>query len=115
MKPSVSLIEGLHITAADKRNIIAGIEYLRTTFSPFVEASPQTVPNYAGQWFGRKGSKKRYSLTPCSDTAGHYGVIIRERETNDYGTPFDRDWCVTIAVAGLEPLHLPTYQTASTG
>ena len=43
MRATVKLIEGLHITAADKRNILDGIEYLRETFARFVEASPETV------------------------------------------------------------------------
>lgn len=109
MKPSVSLVEGRHITAADKRNILASIEYLRTTFAFFVEASPQTVPNYAGQWVGRKGSKKRYSLSPCPEVQGRIRVVIRETDSNDYGRKLDRDWRVTVTVSGVAPLHLPTY------
>lgn len=33
MARTVTLITGLHITATDKRNILAGIDYLRVTFA----------------------------------------------------------------------------------
>lgn len=42
-KAAVSLIKGRHITAADKRNIVEGIEYLRQDFAPTSQPRPPRV------------------------------------------------------------------------
>lgn len=110
MRATVKLIEGLHITAADKRNILDGIEYLRETFARFVEASPETVPNYAIQWVKRKGSKKSYSIAPCPNTPNNYQVTMRETYTNDYGARRQHDSWATVELRGVAPLHLPAWQ-----
>lgn len=108
---TITLIEGLHITAADKRSIREGIEHLRANFALFAEVSPETVPDYAGIWLGRRGSRKRYSIAPCPAQVNRYRVTVRETDTNSYGVKFDRDSTVLIDVAGRPPLHLPAWVT----
>ena len=105
-RPTVALIKGRHITASDKRNILDGIDYLRETFAPFIEASPQTVPNYAGQWIKRRGSKKSYSITPTR-IGGQNTVRIREVYKNDYGVLRENIQTVTVEVQNKPPLYLP--------
>ena len=109
MKPSVRLIKGLHITAADKRNILAAIAFLEDKFSCFIEASPQTVPNYGGIAVKRKGSNKAYALTPRASEAGSYDVEIRETYKNDYGRERTHSITVRVRVDGIAPLYLPNY------
>ena len=109
MKPSIHLINGLHITAADKRNIIAAIAFLEEKFSAFVQASPQTVPNYGAIAVKRKGSNKAYALTPRASAAGSYDVEIRETYKNDYGCERTHTIEVRVRVDGIAPLYLPNY------
>lgn len=106
---SITLVEGLHITAADKRSIRDGIEHLRASFAKFAEVSPETIPNYAGIWLRRRGSRKRYSIAPCPAHVNRYRVTIRETDTNSYGVKFDRDSSVLIDVSGSLPLYLPAW------
>lgn len=110
---SIVLIEGRHITAADKRSIRDGIAHLRETFARFVEISPATVPNYAGIWLRRSGSRKRYSIDPCPNQLNRYRVTIRETDRNSYGVTFDRDSSVLIEAKGIEPLHHPAWADAA--
>lgn len=109
MRPSVSLIEGRHITAADKRSILDGVEYLRSSFASVVRASADIVPNYKDIWLRRAGSSKRYSVDPCPDHVGRYRVIIREAYRDDYGTKRSREARVMVELRGIAPLHLPTW------
>ena len=91
MKPTIKHIEGTHLTAADKRNIIDCIEYLRTQ------------DNHA-QWLGRKGSKKHYCITPDPSRANTYLVLIREAYTNDYGRKLDHTTRHAVVTRNVEPL-----------
>ena len=65
MKPSVHLIKGLHITAADKRNIIAAIIFLQEKFSALVQADPRIVPNYGDIAVRRSGRLSPMPLPPA--------------------------------------------------
>ena len=109
MKPTVHLIKGLHLTATDKRNILATIAYLEKNFAPFVESSPQTVPNYGAIAWTRKGSAKSYAITPRPSEAGTYSVVIRESYKNDYGVMQSRPMTVTVRIKNRAALHLPNY------
>ena len=108
-RATITLIEGLHITAADKRSIKDGIEHLRERFAKFAQISPETEPNYGGIWLRRSGSRKRYRIDPCPAQINRYRVIIRETDTNSYGRKFDRDTTVLIDIVGLEPPHFPAW------
>ena len=97
MKRTVRLIEGLHITAADKRNILDCIEYLRG------EA------NHA-QWLGRKGSSKRYCLTSDPENPNRYYVLIGETYRTDSGSKRERQSPVTIETTGVDPLPAASWK-----
>jgi len=97
MKSTVRLIEGLHITAADKRNILECIEYLRGE------------ENHA-QWLGRKGSAKRYCLTSDPEQANRFHVLIGETYRTDSGGKRERQSKVTIETTGVEPLLAASWQ-----
>lgn len=94
-KAAVSLIEGRHITAADKRNILDCIEYQR-------DKHPAT---WGVDWLSRKSSPKRYAVAPVSETPNRYEVRIRESYRNDYGCPCERTSRVVIETKGVDPLH----------
>jgi len=110
-KPAVSLIKGRHITAADKRNIVEGIEWLRQDFAASVAAMPAQTPDYGAIWIKRGTSAKRYSITPTADR-GTYRVTIRENYRADSGQMRQRDMVVTVKVANLEPLYMPAAEGA---
>lgn len=109
-KHSVTLIEGSHLTATDKRNILSAIEFLREKFSDFIDYSPATVPNYGAMKLKRKGWRKTYVLDPCPKTPNVYTVTIHSNETNAYGMPLYRAATVRVQVKGADPLYLPCYQ-----
>ena len=108
-KPTVHLVKGLHITAMDKRNILAAIDFLEEKFAAFIEASPQTVPNYGCIHCTRKGSPKSYAITPRKVEAGTYDVEIRTKEKNDYGVDQSRVSNVIVRVKNRAPLYRPDY------
>ena len=114
MKPIVHLIKGLHLTATDKRNILATITYLEKNFAPFVKTSPQTVPNYGGIAWTRKGSTKSYAITPRPSEAGTYSIVVRESYKNDYGVMQSRPMTVTVRIKNRAALHLPNYAQPDT-
>ncbi len=114
MKPSVHLIKGLHITAADKRNIIAAIIFLEEKFSAFVQADPRIVPNYGDIAVKRGSSPKSYAITPRSSAVGTYDVVIREKYRNDFGHERYAKSFVTVEVRGVPPLYLPNYALPDT-
>ena len=91
MKPSVRHIEGRHLPAADKRNILGGIEYLRNQET-------------CAMWLRRGGSKKQYRLTPDPAIPHRYGVEIREAYTSDFGQLRHRDARHIIETSGVDPL-----------
>lgn len=97
MKPTVRLIEGLHITATDKRNILDCIEYLRSE-------------NNHAQWLGRKGSAKRYCLASDPDHAGRFHVLIGESYRSDSGQKRERQSKVIIETTGVAPLPPASWQ-----
>ena len=108
-KPTVHLVKGLHITATDKRNIVAILNTIEENYRAFIESSPQTVPPYGTIYYQRKGSPKSYAITPCQTEAGTYDVVILERCKNDYGVDQSRKWPVTIRVKNRAPLYRPDY------
>jgi len=91
MKPAIKHIEGTHLTATDKRNILDCIEYLRTE------------DNHA-QWLGRKGSKKQYCIAPDPETPNRYSVLIREAYTTDFGKVRERQSRHVIETRHVDPL-----------
>ena len=97
MKPTVCLIEGLHITATDKRNILDCIEYLRTE------------ENHA-QWLGRKGSAKRYCVTSDPETPNRFYVLIGETYRTDSGGRRERQSTVIIETTGGDPLPAASWR-----
>ncbi len=110
-KAAVSLIKGRHITAADKRNIVEGIEYLRKDFAPYVAAMPAQVPDYGAIWIKRGASAKRYSIAPTADL-DTYSVTIRENYRAGSGQMRQRDMAVMVQVANIEPLYMPAAEGA---
>lgn len=110
-KAAVSLIKGRHITAADKRNIVEGIAYLRKDFAPYVAAMPAQVPDYGAIWIKRGASAKRYSIAPTDDRAT-YSVTIRENYRTDAGEMRQRDMAVMVQIANIEPLYMPAAEGA---
>lgn len=90
-RPSVTMIEGLHLTAADKRNILASIEYLRG------------VPERA-IWLGRPGSPKRYCLAPVEVNPVRYRVIAEEKYCTDAGQRRTRQSRLLNQVRGTDPI-----------
>ena len=97
MKRTVRLIEGRHITAADKRNILGCIEYLRGE------------DNHA-QWLGRKGSAKRYCLTSDLAQANRFHVLIGETYRTDSGAKRERQSKVIIETTGVDPLPAVSWE-----
>lgn len=91
MKPSVKMIKGTHLTAADKRNILGCIEFLRTEDNHSI-------------WMGRKGSKKRYSLAPDPEIPNRYSVLIKENYTSDFGQKRENTTTYIIETRGVDPL-----------
>jgi len=91
MKPSVKMIKGTHLTAADKRNILGCIEFLRTE------------ENYA-IWMGRKGSKKQYLLAPDRVIPNRYCLLIKENYISDFGQKRENTTTFIIETRGVDPL-----------
>lgn len=108
-KTTVHLVKGLHITASDKRNIIAILDTIEENYVAFVENSPQTVPPYGAVYYQRKGSPKSYAITPRQIEAGTYEVVIRTNETNDYGADRSRVSTVIVRLKNRTPLYRPDY------
>lgn len=94
MKPQVTMIEGRHLTAADKRNILDCIEYLRA----------QDRLDHPFPLLSRPGSPKRYALGPHKAGSSFYAVIIKTAEKSDYGAPQERTGQYLVKVGGLDPL-----------
>lgn len=90
-RPSVTIIEGRHLTAADKRNILASIEYLRGMRERAV-------------WLGRPGSPKRYCLAPVEGEPDRYRVITEETYRSDAGKRRTRQSRFLIEVRGVDSL-----------
>ena len=90
-RPSVTMIEGRHLTAADKRNILASIEYLRGIAERAV-------------WLARPGSSKRYCLAPVDGDPARYRVIAEESYRSDGEQRRTRQSHFLIEVRGVAPL-----------
>ena len=90
-RPSVTMIEGRHLTAADKRNILGSIEYLRGV-------------EERAAWLGRPGSPKRYCLAPIEGEPARYRVIAEETYRSDAGQRRTRQSRFLIEVRGVGPL-----------
>ena len=89
MKRQVKLIEGLHITAQDKRNILDCIDYLAE--QPASDDPP---------WLGRGKSPKRYAIEEDPTHAGRYRVRMREAYRTDFGERRERTSRVVVDVRG---------------
>ena len=101
MKPQIRLIDGLHLTATDKRNLPAVIEYERK--SPPAE--------WGTRWLGLPKSPKTYAVAPDPEKPGRYSALIRTRERNDRGEPKVRQSSVIFETENVAPLPHPAYQT----
>lgn len=101
MKPQIRLIDGLHLTATDKRNLLAVIEFER--------ASPPEV--WGTRWLGLPKSVKSYAVLPDPEKPGRYSAVIKTRERNDRGEPKERQSTVVFVTENVEPLPHPDYQT----
>ncbi|UUV08714.1 hypothetical protein [Ruegeria sp. YS9] len=99
MKPSVKHIEGRHLTASDKRNILACIEYLRTE------------ENHA-QWLGRPRSKKQYCVAADPETPNRFSVLIRETYTSDHGQRRQSQSRHVVETRGVDPLPAADWSIA---
>lgn len=106
-KPVVLLLKGRHITAADKRTIVEGIDQLRAEFAASIAALPEQTPDHAAMWVRRGRSSKRYGIAPTGDR-GSYAVTIRENNRSDLGEKRQRDMAVVVRVANSEPLYMPS-------
>lgn len=91
MKPSVKMIKGTHLTAADKRNILSCIEFLRTEENHAI-------------WMGQKGSKKQYLLAPNPEIPNRYSVSIKENYTSDFGQKRENITTCIVETRGVDPL-----------
>lgn len=91
MKPTVKLIEGRHITAHDKRNILDCIDYL-ATLPPCPEPP----------WLGRGQSPKRYAIEADPITPSRYTVRIRESYRSDYGQKREQIARVVVEIKGRD-------------
>ena len=78
MKRCVKHIEGTHLTAADRRNILDCFAYLLA--QPGVNGEVDW-----DRWSGRRGSPKRYRLTPDGQVENRYRVEIEANERDDWG------------------------------
>lgn len=101
MKPQVRLIDGLHLTATDKRNLLAVIEYERGS----------TPEIWGTRWLGLAKSPKSYAVTPDPEKPGRYAALIQTRERNDRGEPKERQSRVIFETENVKPLPHPAYQT----
>ena len=95
MKRQVKLIEGLHITAQDKRNILDCIDYLAE--QPASDDPP---------WLGRGKSPKRYAIEedPTHAAATGSGCAKPTAQTLESGANAQAAWWWTCeAVARTNP------------
>jgi hypothetical protein len=93
---TVTLLEGRHITAADKRTIIDGIAYnLR-------ELHKSNEYELDG-WIRRGKSRKSYQITRLA-ALYQYQVKIRENETDSNGRATMRESTVTVRAHGIEQM-----------
>ena len=90
-RPGVTMIEGRHLTAADKRNILGCIEFLRYSVERAV-------------WLARPKSPKRYCLAPVEGDPARYRVIAEEAYRSDAGQRRTRQSRFLIEVRGVDPL-----------
>ena len=104
---AVTLLSGLHLTAADKRNIHSTIELLRQHFAGVVQQLPHITPDYDAVQCRVGSSPKSYRVTPCEAAPGQYTVKIAERYSNDYGRMQTRTSLVVVRV-DVPPLHTGT-------
>lgn len=94
MKPQVRMIEGLHLTATDKQNILDAIEWLRR----------QERLDHPAPVLRRPGSPKGYALAPHKDGDAVYSVMIKARETASNGRKHERTSHYVVEVRGAAPL-----------
>lgn len=76
MSASIKMIEGTHLTAADKRNIAAIV---------------------SRGWTYGETKQKKYRLEAADN--GFTRVAITERDTDMQGRKFDRVWNYVVAIA----------------
>ena len=97
MRPQIRLIDGLHLTATDKRNLLAVIEFER-------ESPPEV---WGTRWLGLPKSQKSYAVLPDPEKPGRYSAVIKTRERNDWGEPRDRKSTVIFVTENVEPRPRP--------
>lgn len=91
IRPSVTMIEGRHLTAADKRNILECIEFIRYAANRAV-------------WLGRPGSRKRYCFAPVDGDPARFRVLAEETYRSDAGQRRTRQFRYLIEVRDVDPL-----------
>lgn len=101
MKPSVTLLSGRHITAADKRNILGCIEFMR-------DKDPAT---WSENFMGLPRSQKSYGIAPDPEQPGRYAVVIRTKYRTDHGEARESNQSVVVETKGCTPLPHPAYET----
>ena len=106
-KPTVTLIKGLHITAAEKRGVLTSINTLRNAFADALAAVPTIRPNYGGQRVFLRHSPKSYVVEPLEGRPGDYAVAIITVEKDDRGRRVERRRPVTVRVSGIDHLYMP--------
>lgn len=90
----VHMIEGRHLTASDKRNILECVEYLRK----------QDVLDNPLPLLSRPGSRKSYILAPHKAGPDCYSVVVKTAERNDYGCPVERTSLFVVELKGVARL-----------
>lgn len=85
MSVTIRLIEGLHLTATNRRHMAQIL---------------------AQGWTHGTSGRIAYQLEPLPDTPGRYRYSIRKRESGDFGRPIVRQCRGIIEAAGL-PAPIP--------
>lgn len=96
-KAQIRPLEGRHLTAVEKRALLAAIEYQRGS-------DPDTWGN---QWLGFKRSPKRYAVTPHPQIPNRYAGMISENYTTDFGEKRNHKRTVLFETVNVKPLRKP--------
>lgn len=98
---TVTVEGGKHMTATEKRALIAVIDYMRG----------QDPATWGTLWAGYKRSPKDYTALPDPEIPGRYSVGIRTRYRTDRGEPREQISYFMVRIAGIDPLPSPKTST----